>query len=36
MSMKVEGKKQINCDGKGNMPDGEVSTAPIENPVREL
>ncbi|UCG55374.1 MAG: aminopeptidase, partial [Dehalococcoidia bacterium] len=27
----IEGRKFINCDGKNNMPDGEVFTGPIEN-----
>jgi aminopeptidase len=29
----VKGRKWINCDGKENMPDGEVFTAPIEDSV---
>ena len=33
ISMSVEGRKWINCDGKYNMPDGEVFTAPIEDSV---
>jgi len=27
----VKGRRWVNCDGKENMPDGEVFTAPIEN-----
>jgi len=33
LSFNVKGRKWINCDGKENMPDGEVFTAPIENSV---
>ncbi|MBC7130330.1 aminopeptidase [Candidatus Bathyarchaeota archaeon] len=33
ISMSVKGRKWINCDGKYNMPDGEVFTAPVENSV---
>ena len=33
ISMSVKGRKWINCDGKYNMPDGEVFTAPIEDSV---
>jgi len=29
--LSVEGRKWINCDGRLNMPDGEVFTSPIEN-----
>lgn len=28
--MNVEGRKWINCNGKRNMPDGEVFTSPLE------
>jgi len=31
LTVNVEGRKWINCDGKINMPDGEVFTGPIEN-----
>jgi aminopeptidase len=31
LTVKVAGRKWINCDGKFNFPDGEVFTAPIEN-----
>lgn len=31
LSLSVEGRKFINCDGKNNMPDGEVFTGPIED-----
>jgi aminopeptidase len=31
LTLNVKGRKWINCDGKMNMPDGEVFTAPIEN-----
>lgn len=31
LTMNVEGRKWINCDGKKNMPDGEVFTGPLEN-----
>jgi aminopeptidase len=33
LSMLVKGRKWINCDGKLNMPDGEVFSAPLENSV---
>jgi aminopeptidase len=33
LSMNVEGRKWINCDGKANMPDGEIFTGPIEDSV---
>lgn len=36
ISMSVRGRKWINCDGKYNMPDGEVFTAPIENSVEGI
>ncbi|MGB9741525.1 MAG: aminopeptidase [Candidatus Bathyarchaeia archaeon] len=29
----VKGRRWINCDGKENMPDGEVFTAPVEDSV---
>ena len=31
LTVNVEGRKWINCDGQLNMPDGEVFTGPIEN-----
>ncbi|MFQ5621596.1 MAG: aminopeptidase [Candidatus Nanoarchaeia archaeon] len=31
LTFNVEGRKWENCDGKFNMPDGEVCTGPIEN-----
>jgi len=31
--LSVEGRKWINCDGKRNMPDGEVFTSPVETSV---
>jgi len=31
LRLEVEGRKWINCDGRLNMPDGEVFTGPIEN-----
>ncbi|MBA3044988.1 MAG: aminopeptidase [Euryarchaeota archaeon] len=33
LKMSVKGRKWINCDGKFNMPDGEVFSAPVENSV---
>jgi len=33
LTMNVEGRKFINCDGTCNMPDGEIYTSPIENSV---
>jgi aminopeptidase len=33
LTMNVEGRKWINCDGKANMPDGEIFTGPIEDSV---
>ncbi len=33
MTFFVKGRKWINCDGRFNMPDGEVFTAPIEDKV---
>jgi len=29
LTLSVEGRKWINCDGKRNMPDGEVFTSPV-------
>lgn len=31
LTLNVEGRKWVNCDGHVNMPDGEVFTCPIEN-----
>ena len=31
LTFNVKGRKWENCDGKFNMPDGEICTAPIEN-----
>lgn len=31
LAFSVDGRKWINCDGKHNLPDGEVFTGPIEN-----
>lgn len=31
LTFNVKGRKWINCDGKINMPDGEVFTGPVEN-----
>lgn len=33
ISMSVDGRKWINCDGKENFPDGEIFTSPIEDTV---
>ncbi|MGD8538497.1 MAG: aminopeptidase [Candidatus Aminicenantes bacterium] len=33
LTLKVEGRKWINCDGKKNFPDGEVFTSPLEDTV---
>jgi aminopeptidase len=33
LSMSVKGRKWINCDGKANMPDGEIFTGPVEDSV---
>jgi aminopeptidase len=33
LTMRVDGRKWINCDGKANMPDGEIFTGPIEDSV---
>lgn len=33
LSMRVAGRKWVNCDGKANMPDGEIFTGPIEDSV---
>lgn len=31
LKLSINGRKWINCDGKSNLPDGEVMTAPIED-----
>jgi len=31
LTLRVEGRTWINCDGHANMPDGEIFTCPIEN-----
>ncbi len=33
LTMKVAGRKWVNCDGKANMPDGEIFTGPVEDSV---
>jgi aminopeptidase len=33
LTLNVEGRIFINCDGKNNMPDGEVFTGPVEDSV---
>jgi aminopeptidase len=33
LAFACEGRKWINCDGKANMPDGEIFTGPIEDSV---
>ncbi len=33
LRLRIEGRPFINCDGKKNMPDGEVFTSPIEDSV---
>ncbi len=33
LTFNTKGRRWINCDGKENMPDGEVFTAPVENSV---
>jgi aminopeptidase len=33
ISMDVEGRNWINCDGQENFPDGEIFTSPVENTV---
>jgi len=33
LTFSVKGRKWINCNGKLNMPDGEVFTGPVENSV---
>jgi len=31
--MKIEGRKFVSCDGRENMPDGEIFISPVENSV---
>ncbi len=31
LRMNIEGRPFVNCDGKENMPDGEIFTSPVEN-----
>lgn len=31
ITVDVEGRKWINCDGRENFPDGEIFTSPVEN-----
>jgi aminopeptidase len=31
LRLSVEGRRWLNCDGRVNMPDGEVFTTPVEN-----
>lgn len=31
LHLSIEGRKFINCDGRKNMPDGEVFTGPVED-----
>ncbi|MFH1662604.1 MAG: aminopeptidase, partial [Chloroflexota bacterium] len=31
LTFSIEGRKFINCDGKYNMPDGEIFTGPVED-----
>jgi aminopeptidase len=33
LKINIEGRKFINCDGRNNVPDGEVFTGPVENGV---
>jgi aminopeptidase len=33
LSLSVEGRKFINCDGHYNMPDGEIFTGPVEDSI---
>ncbi|MEW5825349.1 MAG: aminopeptidase [Candidatus Bipolaricaulota bacterium] len=34
LEMSIAGRTFVNCDGKRNMPDGEVFTGPVEDSVR--
>lgn len=33
LSLSISGRKFINCDGRNNMPDGEIFTGPVEDSV---
>jgi len=33
LSLSIEGRPFVNCDGKCNFPDGEIYTSPVENSV---
>ena len=33
LEFSIEGRKWVNCDGKQNMPDGEIFTTPVENSI---
>jgi aminopeptidase len=33
LELNIEGRKFINCDGKYNMPDGEIFTGPVEDSI---
>ncbi|NHZ85718.1 MAG: aminopeptidase [Planctomycetia bacterium] len=33
LTMSIKGRKWINCDGKVNLPDGEIYTGPVEKSV---
>jgi aminopeptidase len=33
LKLNVAGRRWINCDGRGNFPDGEIFTGPVENSV---
>jgi aminopeptidase len=33
LRMKIDGRSFVNCDGKRNMPDGEIFTGPVEDSV---
>lgn len=33
LTMSVVGRKWVNCDGRANMPDGEIFTGPVEDSV---
>lgn len=34
LTLSIEGRTFINCDGRNNMPDGEIFTGPVENSAR--
>ena len=33
LTLRIDGRPFVNCDGKGNMPDGEIYTCPLEESV---